>query len=59
MTQPVTNAQVALQCATQVAVAISEDRLIGNLDIEDYAAGLLRWLDANTPPPVDQPGELG
>lgn len=59
MTQPVTNAQVALQAAVQVAVAISEDRLVGDLDVTTYADGLLRWLDANTSPAADQPGELG
>lgn len=59
MTQQFTNAQVALQCAMQVVVAISEDRIVGDLDVTTYADGLLRWLNANTPPAADQPGELG
>lgn len=58
MTQPATNAQVALQCAMQVVIAVSEDLVIGDLDVIGYADGLLRWLNANTSPAADQPGEL-
>lgn len=56
MTQPATNAQVALQCALGTYAQI---RVPSADAITTCADGYLRWLNANTPPPADQPGELG
>lgn len=57
MTQPATNAQVALQAAVAYygvyTMAPTQDEL------ERTALEYLRWLDANTSPPADQPGERG
>lgn len=56
MTQPLTNAQVALQCAVD---SFDQVRLPDASAVTTYADRYLRWLDTDTPPPADQPGELG
>jgi len=56
VTVPATNAQVALQCAALVRAGVSLG--VSRNDVELLADSFLRWLDANTPPPADQPGEL-
>lgn len=57
MTQLLTNAQVALQCAVD---SFGQVRLLPDASaVTTYADRYLRWLDTNTPPPVDQSGELG
>lgn len=57
MTQPATNAQVALQAAVAYhnvyTTSPTQD------EIERKAVEFLRWLNAHTPPAADQPGELG
>lgn len=60
MTQPATNAQVALQCAVQDHAAwLRSDRPYAwQPDIMAQATAYLAWLDAHTPPTPDQPGEL-
>lgn len=55
MTQPATNAQVALQAAVD---SFSQVRLPDASAVTTYADRYLRWLDANTEPTADQPGEL-
>src|SRR5882757_5434497 len=56
VTQPATNAQVALQCAAHLRAGVSLG--VSRNDVELLADSFLRWLDANTPPPADQPEEL-
>jgi len=57
MTQPATNAQVALQAAAKVRT--SGSRYIDATSVTlEFATEFLTWLNANTPPPADQPGEL-
>jgi len=62
VTQSATNAQVALQCATTLRAAQNSGGLASTWDetatLFTAAKNLLRWLNANTPPPADQPGEL-
>jgi len=55
MTQPATNAQAALTAATECFAMI---RLPSPQSVISHADQFLRWLNANTPSPVDQPGEL-
>lgn len=53
------NAQVALQAAVKLA-AERPSRSASTRDVTFDATDFPRWLDANTPPPPDQPaGELG
>lgn len=63
MIQPATNAQVALQCATTLRAAQNSGGLASSwnetLDLVTLARQLQRWLETNTPPAADQPGELG
>lgn len=60
MTQPATNAQVALQAAAQgYAAWLRSDRTYAQQpSVTGNADAYLKWLNANTPPPADQPGEL-
>lgn len=55
MTQPATNAQVALQCAVGILPHLEHTGANATTEI---ASVLLRWLNANTPAAPDQPGEL-
>lgn len=62
MTQPATNAQVALQCAATLRA--SKNTALGGswnetIDLFTFAGRLLTWLNDHTPPAPDQPGELG
>jgi len=57
MTQPATNAQVALQCATTLRASKNSGGLASTWnetsDLFSAASGLLKWLDAHTPPTPD------